>query len=155
MQPGALWSALTDAAPGWLTPVYPLLSALHIGAIGVLLGAIVALDVQLLRARPLRGLSEWAAWLAQLAAAGLAAALLSGFLLFSVQPDHYLDNPAFRWKLLLIGAGVANAWWVHRLAAWRALLAGAVPATSLKWGALLSLAFWLGALVAGRYIAFV
>lgn len=154
MEPSTLWSAWVEAAPGWINPVYPLLSALHIAALGTLLGAILALDLQLLRPSRPPALAEWAAWLSGLAAAGLAIAILSGFLLFSVQPGHYLDNPAFRWKLVFLAMGLLNALRIHRLSAWRSMLSGGAVRPSLKFGAALSVLCWLSALVAGRYIAF-
>lgn len=155
MEPSALWSAWAAAAPGWISPVYPLLSALHIAALGLLLGAIVALDLQLLRPVASPGLAHWARWLSHCAAVGLGLAVLSGFLLFSVQPEHYLENPAFRWKLALLALGVANALVVHRLPGWRAVLDGAAASRGLRLAAALSLSCWLSVIVAGRYIAFV
>ena len=76
-------------------------------------------------------------------------------LLFVAQPVEYAGNPAFRTKLVLASAGIANAVILRRLPHWPRALAGEEIAPALKLLALLSLLIWTGALVAGRWIAFV
>jgi hypothetical protein len=83
--------------------------------------------------------------------------LVSGVLLFSIYPDKYVHNTLFRFKMSFIAAG---------------LILGALLNTSLlsvgdeyasagtnaplraKTLAVLSLACWLSAIVAGRYMAY-
>jgi hypothetical protein len=77
----------------------------------------------------------------------LLAAVVTGSLLFSVQPSDYASNPAFRVKLALVAAAIANAV-LHTLMAdrlWSALRKGL---------ATLSLVLWVLVLVAGRFIGF-
>lgn len=133
---------------------YPLVNSAHIVGIGMLLGAMVTLDLRLLGAIRRGTLHELAPLLSRVAAAGLLLAMMTGALLFSVQPAHYLGNSAFLLKLPLIGLALLNVVWVHSRSAWRALLAGGPVTPALKAGAFLSLVLWLAALLSGRWIAF-
>ena len=135
--------------------VYPLLNATHIFSIALIVGAATTLDLRLLglfRAHPLGALGPP---LSRMAAVGVLFALISGFLLFLVQPAAYASNSAFRIKLVLVAAGIANALIVRGLPHWPRALAGGEVSLALKLSALLSLLIWACALVAGRWIAFV
>ena len=68
---------------------YPLASAVHICGIGLLFGNIILLDLKLLGVLRQPALAELLPLLQRMAALGLFIALLSGTLLFSVQPAHY------------------------------------------------------------------
>ncbi len=132
---------------------YPVISALHIVAIALLLGATVVLDARLLgfAARvPLEHVAR-AAW--PFAVLGVALALATGPLLFIVQPAEYLVNPAFVWKFVLLIAALANVALFH--ASFPGVLNGTRPVSAgVRVVAALSLALWLAVLFAGRMIAF-
>lgn len=146
---------LLAVAPGLVGPVYPLVSAAHILSIALLVGPIVALDLRLLgvfRAVPLRHL---ALPLSRVATAGLAGALVTGTLLFSVQPAEYLGNRAFLLKLALIAIGLFNALVLRRLPAWgRVDEPGRAAVGPVQASALVSLLVWVAAVLSGRWIAF-
>ncbi|GAB58728.1 DUF6644 family protein [Rheinheimera nanhaiensis] len=146
----AVASALRQSVIG-----YPLLSAVHILGLALLVGSIVTLDLRLLNIIKRSRLSELASLLSRVAAGGLMLAVLSGLLLFSVQPAHYLANNAFLLKLALISLALLNAAVVHSLTAWRALLAGQPATLLLKVTAGISMMLWLAILTSGRWIAFV
>lgn len=134
--------------------LYPLVNGAHILSIGLLLGAIAALDLRMLglfRAAPL---SLFAPPLWRLAACGLGLAAATGFLLFSTRPLGYLANPAFLVKLGLIGLGLLNILALRFNAAWHLALHGGVASASLRLPALVSLLAWTGAVLAGRWIGF-
>ncbi|ONG55531.1 DUF2214 domain-containing protein [Pseudoroseomonas deserti] len=134
---------------------YPLANAAHILSIALLIGAIATLDLRLLgffRAAPLAVLAPP---LVRIAGLGLAFALATGAFLFIVRPGAYLANPAFLAKLALVALGIGNAALQHRRAGWHAALDGARPTVSVKLGAAASLAIWVAALLAGRWIGFV
>lgn len=133
---------------------YLLVNAAHIGAIGLLIGSIVPLDLRLLGILKPNALAVLAPVLARTAATGLALAVLTGALLFSVRPLEYLENPAFLVKMALLAAGAVNAWLVHRGRAWAGVENGGRPTGMLRAQAGASLAFWLGCLIAGRWIGF-
>lgn len=132
---------------------YPALNALHIVAIGLLLGAIVILDGRLLGLAgkvPLAHVAR-AAW--PVAVAGVVLALVTGPLLFVVQPAEYLVNPAFFWKFVLLGAALTNVAVFHL--SFPGVLRGERPVSAgVKLVAALSLLLWLAVLFAGRLIAF-
>ena len=141
--PGASW--LQQSATAYL-----FVNAAHILGIALLLGAILPLDLRLLgffRRFPVEVLVPF---LVRCAAVGLSLALLAGAWLFSVKPDEYLANAAFRWKLALLALALANAGFQHWGTRGGLRLS---PAVQLRAG--LSLCLWVSVLVAGRWIGFV
>jgi hypothetical protein len=132
--PGAVWLQQSGTA-------YLFVNAAHILGIGVLLGAVLPLDLRLLgllRRYPIEVLGPF---LTRSAATGLALAFITGLWLFSVKPEEYLANEAFRWKAALLAIALVNIALQHR---------GSATRTS----AALSLGLWLSVLVAGRWIGF-
>ncbi|MFY0479543.1 DUF6644 family protein [Achromobacter marplatensis] len=134
--------------------LYLLVNAAHIGAIGLLIGSIVPLDLRLLGVLKPTSLALLAPVLARTATAGLALAVLTGATLFTVRGQEYLQNPAFVVKMGLLGAGAINAWFVRRSKAWDKVLQGGRPSGALRCQAAASLLLWTGCLVAGRWIGF-
>jgi len=134
---------------------YPAVNAAHILALATLYGSILALDLRLLGLFPGVPAAPLARMLSRIAACGLALAVPTGFLLFSVEPHDYAANPKFLAKVSLVSLGAAHAISVHFTAGWKALVRDGAPvAASLKASAALSLLLWTGAIVAGRWIAF-
>lgn len=146
----ALASALRQSDIG-----YPLTGSAHILGLGLLAGSIVTLDLRILSIIKRGSLSELAPLLSRVAACGLMLAILTGVLLFSVQPAHYLGNSAFLLKLSLISLALMNVFVVHCLPSWRAILAGQPATLLLKLSACVSLTLWLAIITTGRWIAFV
>jgi hypothetical protein len=134
--------------------LYPLVNAAHILGIGLLIGAIVTLDLRLLGAFRAVPLAAVAPMLVRVAGSGLALAAVTGFLLFTTRPLTYAENPAFLLKLGLIGLGLINIATLRRHAGWRALLAGGAPSFLVRAAALASLLTWTAAVLAGRWIGF-
>ena len=126
--------------------LYPLLNALHILSIGALVTSALLMDLRVLGLGRQLAAEMVIAQLRPVALVALAAAVLSGLLLFSVQPVDYAGNPAFRIKLLLLVAALANA------AVFTFLR---LDRRGGRLSALLSILLWLGVLVAGRFIGFV
>jgi hypothetical protein len=140
--PGARWLQGSGTA-------YLIVNALHILGIGLLVGAILPLDLRLagfFRRVPLAPLVDF---LARSAAVGVVLALTTGLWLFTVKPGDYWVNTAFRIKMALL-----NVAWQHRGGALAAVAAsGRVPAgTRLR--ALASCVLWISVLLAGRWIGF-
>lgn len=133
---------------------YPLVSAAHIASIGLLLGAIVTLDLRLLGVFRSHPVGHLAPPLVRVAAIGLVAAMATGLLLFTTRPVAYVQNPAFLAKLALVGLAIPNAL-ALRLHPWWRLgdCQGEAPAL-VRAAALLSLLAWVAAVVAGRWIGF-
>ncbi|MBR1227432.1 hypothetical protein JQ600_21180 [Bradyrhizobium sp. AUGA SZCCT0176] len=158
-QPAAsIFLALQESALGHLMrsspALYPAVEILHILGFVVLVGSILALDLRLLgwgRAIPIAPMAKL---LLPLSRIGFLLAISMGFLLFSADASHVVRNPAFQAKLLLIAAALVNVVIAHagpwrRVALWRDEAPSGAKVT-----ALLSLLLWLGAVCAGRLIAY-
>lgn len=135
--------------------LYLVVNAAHILGIGLLIGAIVPLDLRMLGVIGHAPLAVLGPFLGLAAAIGLAMAVLTGLCLFSVRPAAYLANPAFLTKLALLAFGVVNALSVRMSVAWSVAIAGEAVALRLRMQALASVLIWLAALLAGRWIGFV
>lgn len=147
--PGARWLQQSGTA-------YLFVNAAHILGLALLLGAMLPLDLRLVLARSQAALSVLAPVAIRTAAMGLVLALLTGAWLFSVSPADYLDNTAFRWKLLLFSLALVNVVAQHRQ--WRSLgLPDATRALPVRVRVLAgtSALLWIATLVAGRWIGFV
>ena len=143
-------TALAHALRGsrWL---YAGVNAAHIFAIALLVGSVVPLNLRLLGVW--RGIPREAVVrvLAPVAAGGLALALITGPLLFSVRAREYGDVGFLQIKLALITVGVLSALALCRS---HGFLLRDAPRARLVGHAVLSTACWLGALACGRLIAF-
>lgn len=150
---------LQNSAPSLLLQrsgtVYLLINALHIGFLGTLVGSITALDLRLLGVFKTIPLPAMGTFLSRYAAVALLLAIITGVLLFSVQPHDYSSNIAFRIKLALIAAGIANALWLHGSRTWKLGLQQTPIPIRIRAHAAVSLFIWPATLVAGRWIAFV
>jgi hypothetical protein len=133
---------------------YPAVEILHIIGFVVLVGSILALDLRMLGLGRAIAIPPMAQLLLPLSRAGFLLAICMGFLLFSADASHVVKNPAFQSKLLLIAAALVNVVIAHagpwrHVESWRGEASGAAKAT-----ALISLVLWLGAICAGRLIAY-
>jgi aryl carrier-like protein len=133
---------------------YPLVNAAHIMAFGLLLGAIVTLDLRLIGAFRTHPVAQLGPPLWRVAAWGLLLAAVTGFLLFSTRPLAYAQNAAFQIKLGLIGLGLLNVAVLRLNPRWREAVRGGTLHGSIRLAALVSLLAWLATVVAGRWIGF-
>ncbi|WP_432347184.1 DUF6644 family protein [Shinella yambaruensis] len=135
--------------------LYLVVNAAHILSIGLVVGAILPLDLRLvglIRAAPIAAIGPL---LSRTAATGVVAALATGLCLFSVRPQEYAGNPAFLAKVSLVALGMVNALVLHVRGAWQTALATDSAPPALRVQALLSMVIWVGAVLAGRWIAFI
>lgn len=128
---------------------YAAVNTTHVLGIALLVGGILPLDLRLLGWRREVAASVPARFLVPTAAAGLALAVLSGFLLFAARAPEYAALSVFQFKLALIALGTLGALALHGISG---LWLQRRPPPRLF--GLLSLACWLGALVCGRLIGF-
>jgi hypothetical protein len=145
--PGATWLQRSGTA-------YLFVNAAHILGIGLLLGAILPLDLRMLGFARHVPLPVIGPFLSRSASIGLAVAVVTGAWLFSVQPDEYAANAAFLWKLPLIGIALVNVGLQHRSDAYRAAIAGGPVVRRARLHAAASMLLWLSVLLAGRWIGF-
>lgn len=152
------WLSTTPAAAAALKAsgtFYLLVNAAHILAIGLIVGAILPLDLRLIGVLRTPPVATIGPLLSRTAGIGVAAAVATGLCLFSVRPQEYAENPAFLAKVALIALGVLNAVVLHARGGWRGVIATDSVPPLVRAQALLSLAVWIGAVLAGRWIAFI
>ncbi|WP_420563885.1 hypothetical protein [Thalassobaculum sp.] len=130
---------------------YAAVNTAHVLGIAVLVGGILPLDLRMLGLWPRVEAEALHRVLVPMAAAGLVLALATGFLLFAVRPVDYAANVAFLAKIVLVAIGIASALSAHML--WGRSLEHATGSVRVRVGAV-SMLCWIGALVAGRMIAF-
>lgn len=128
---------------------YAAVNGLHILGLSLLIGAVVALDLRLIGFWKHLPIDPFTELLPRVAMTGLALAVVTGLLLFSVRPADYAANPVFLIKMLLVAAGTLFALTAH----WNGLLRHGNRAT-LRLLGLTSLCLWIPALFLGRLIAF-
>ncbi|MBO6756404.1 MAG: hypothetical protein JJ902_08765 [Roseibium sp.] len=137
---GVLGSFEASPLADWVGgPIYPLVSALHILAIGFLVAPVILADLRVLR----RGqVDATSIDLSRVALIGFCAAVATGVLLFSVQATRYAVNPAVLIKFSLLAIAGANAALFYLISRIRRATAA------------LSIGIWCAVLIAGRWIAF-
>lgn len=133
--------------------LYMVVNAAHILGIGLLLGAILPLDLRILGVLSGPPLPVIGPFLSRMAGIGLGLAMLTGFCLWSVDAGEYLGNPAFRWKLALLALGLGNVALLHRLG-WRQVVITGRAGRATRVLAAISALVWPGVLLAGRWIGF-
>ncbi len=163
MEPGASWPlwavALQSSGLGeairhsvW---IYPFGNVLHVVGVALLVGAIVALDLRLLGFARGHVSAEGASrLLTPVAIAGILLLVPGGLILFIADAGPLAANGLMQFKMLLIVAGLANAWlfrrrWRGKLADWDGHRPGAARAQLV-----LSLVIWLAVPTVGRLIAY-
>jgi hypothetical protein len=132
--------------------VYASVSAAHILGIALLVGPILLVDLRLLgllRALDARSIAV----LRGTARIGLGLTLVAGILLLSAKPGDYAGNAIVFVKLGVVGAAIINALAFE----WQTRRVGLVALLERRGRsfAMLSMVLWLGAVLLGRWIAFV
>jgi hypothetical protein len=134
---------------------YPLFETIHSLGMAMLIGSLGLINLRVLGYKselPLFQMQQ----LLPLAWLGFTLNALSGSLLFTSDAVYFFESYTFRIKMVLIVLGGLNAALLGRRI-FRDAVAGspvAPPALSTKWIAATSLVFWLGAVCAGRLIAY-
>lgn len=138
----------------WL---FPVLQTFHILGLVLLVGVIAIVDLRLLRAI-LRDESPGflARRLLPITHVGFAVTLASGVLLLAAQGAALYFNVFLRVKLLLLGAALLNILLFHATVFRSASVwdfTAPIPRAASAFAAI-SLAFWTGVVLTGRYIAY-
>jgi hypothetical protein len=148
---------LQESPLGWVAESawgYPIVLSAHAVGMGIVVGTVTMICLRLLGFAtkvPIRSLEKMSsvAWL------GVAVNVSSGVFLFAGDPTKFFFHRVFWTKIALIVLGALSVWQLLRTV--RALpaesLEVAVPLNARRIAAC-SLALWMGALVAGRLIAY-
>jgi len=139
------------------TWAFPTIETVHVLVLVIVVGSIAIVDLRLLGVasnnRPVSQLSNdvlpitWTAFV---------LALITGGLLFSSKATHYLGNWPFRFKMALLALAGLNMLLFHFLT-YRGVSGWddqRVTPRAARLAGFLSLAFWTGVIVFGRWIGF-
>ena len=151
LQDGALGTWVAGSIWG-----YPVILACHAVGMAVVAGTVVMINIRVLgfaRKVPVTLFDK----LSVIAWAGLALNVVTGLALFSGDPVKFFYHPVFWIKLSLITMGAASLWLVVRALRNTPAMpeAGSETPAGAKLVAGCSLAFWAGAIIAGRLIAYI
>ena len=139
------------------TWAFPTVESIHVFALVVVVGTIAIVDLRLLGVASLnRAVSKLSDDVLPITWTFFVLAAVTGGLMFSSKATHYLDNWPFRIKMILLALAGANMLIFHfktyaSVAQWDA--DARAPSAARLAGAL-SLAFWIGVVVFGRWIGF-
>ena len=139
----------------WLW-LYPGVEIVHIAGIVMLVGAAAMFDLRLLGFSPRLPVGAMASHLLPWARAGLALVVPTGLMMFVAHAGEMAANPAFRLKLVLIAAALANAAAFHRwpfrsVSRWDVDVRA--PAAA-RLAAAASLTLWASVIACGRLLAY-
>jgi hypothetical protein len=134
---------------------WPAAESLHFIGLSLLVGTISLFDLRLLgvaRQIPIRALHKLVPW----GLAGYVCTFATGLLFLLTEPDQYIYNPAFHFKVLFMAAAGFNASLFY-LTSYRLTTLSDEPSTvprSAKLIAAASLILWLSVIIAGRLLTF-
>jgi len=129
---------------------FPLLEIIHIVGFAIAIGTIFMVDVRLIGVGMKRQLSsQLAKDLGPWTLAGLGAVLMSGPLIFTSDPNLYLNNFSFQFKILALLVAILYQYTVHRKVA----LSDPSPVVGALVG-IVSVALWISVVAGGLFIAF-
>jgi hypothetical protein len=139
-------SAFMNSAWGW-----PIIESVHFLGLSLLIGSIAIWDLRLIgvaRAVPIAAVSR----LLPLAALGLGINVVTGAMFLMTEPDQYIYNPSFHFKILSIALAGLNALVFHVSMTRRG--GRELPAGAARFIGAASLCLWISVIVCGRFLTF-
>jgi hypothetical protein len=143
-------AAIMHTRWGW-----PAAESIHFIGLSLLVGTIWLFDLRLLgvaKRIPIAALHKLVPW----GLAGYGINVATGAMFLMTDPDQYIYNPAFQFKLLFMGLAGFNALAFY-LTTYRSATADGAPADaprSAKFIAAASLCLWVSVIVCGRLLTF-
>ena len=134
---------------------WPICESLHFFGLSLLVGTVGMFDMRLLgvaKRIPIAALHRLIPW----GLAGYGINVVSGAAFLMTEPDQYIYNPAFHFKLLFMGVAGFNALAFYLVAYGKSTAPGA-PAEApraAKVIAATSLCMWIAVIVCGRLLTF-
>jgi hypothetical protein len=130
---------------------FPVCEVLHIAGFVMLIGTIAIVDLRLLGlGMKKQTAAELVADTAPWTLLGLVLILISGPLIFSSDPNLYMRNPAFHYKITVLVLSIIFNWTLHRKVAM-----SPNPGTMGAVVGGISLLMWTSLIFAGIFIAFI
>lgn len=137
---------------------FPIIESFHVIGLAVSVGVIMWLDLRFLelvmKDEPITNLVEQ---LEPWAIGGFVVMFVSGSLLFLSEPLKCYNTLAFRFKVIMLILAGLNVWYFHRAVYPRLseFDASVNPPWQLKMVGIISLVFWFGIIIAGRWTAYI
>ena len=134
---------------------WPAAESIHFLGLSTLVGCVGLFDLRLLgvgKRIPIAALHKLIPW----GLAGFAINVLSGLCFLLTEPDQYIYNPSFQFKVLFVAIAGANALLFYATSWGRATAKTASPdaPSTAKLAAVVSLSMWVGVIVCGRLLTF-
>src|SRR5262245_20442671 len=134
---------------------WPIAESLHFIGLSLLIGTVGMFDLRLLglaRRIPMAAMHRLIPW----GLAGFAINLITGLAFLMTEPDQYIYNPSFHFKVAFITVAGLNALAFYATSYRRVTAAGAPDAAPplAKIIAAVSLSLWIAVMVAGRLLTF-
>ena len=156
-----IWIYHMLRATKWATPFmtskwgWPFCETVHFLGLSLLIGTIGMFDLRLLgmgKRVPIHALHRLVPW----GVAGYVMALMTGIMFLATEPDQYIFNSAFHWKVLFMAAAGLNMATFYLLVfrRVRSVQSGGDAELPAKVIAALSLFLWIGVIVFGRMLTF-
>ena len=143
-------AAVMHSRWGW-----PAAESIHFIGLSLLIGSIGLFDLRLLgmgKRIPIAALHRLIPW----GLAGYAINIVSGLAFLMTEPDQYIYNPAFQFKVLFMAIAGFNALSFY-LVAYRSATAPGAPAEAPRAARIIaatSLCMWISVIVCGRLLTF-
>jgi hypothetical protein len=134
---------------------WPIAESFHFLGLCLLIGCVGTFDLRLLgvaRRVPIAAVHRFIPW----GLLGFAINICSGLMFLLTEPDQYIYNPSFHFKLLFMTIGGLNAATFY-LTSYRRVFGPDAPLdapTHAKVIAAISLCAWMGVIVGGRLLTF-
>lgn len=134
---------------------WPICETLHFLGLSMLIGAIGTFDLRLLgigKRIPIAALHRVIPW----GIAGYLLNMATGAMFLMTEPDQYIYNPSFHFKILFMIVAGLNVLAFYSVVFWkvRILPAGIDTPLSAKLIGVMSLSMWIGVIIAGRMLTF-
>ena len=134
---------------------WPAAESVHFIGLSLLVGTIALFDLRLLgmaKRIPIAALHRLIPW----GVLGYGINVVSGSFFLMTEPDQYIYNPAFHFKLLFMALAGVNVLAFYSAVYRRAIAVGASEDAprSAKVVAIASLGFWVAVIVCGRLLTF-
>jgi hypothetical protein len=163
MAPFQIWLVKTLAgigavsvAPFMRTPWgWPTVESLHFIGLSLLVGNIFILDLRMLglaKRLSIVAVHRLVPW----GVAGFVINVITGFMFLVTEPDQYIYNPSFHFKLLLIATAGLNilAFYSTMYRQVKSVGPGSDAPRPARIVATVSLCVWIGVIIAGRLLTF-
>jgi hypothetical protein len=134
---------------------WPICETLHFFGLSLLIGAIGTFDLRLIgigKRIPIGALHRIIPW----GIAGYVLNMATGAMFLMAEPDQYIYNPSFHFKILFMMVSGLNVLAFYSVVFWkvRVLPPGVSTPLSAKLIGAVSLSMWIGVIIAGRLLTF-